>query len=236
MDIDKLKSEAKIGKISNEYVNYLKSLYISKVLEGKTPKTVNVLVAYANFLNKSGINPDNYPLYLKILESNNKYAIDALLEGYELEKYLDCVAPNHFIIKSIFKIFSIYRRNEIYEKTLRVLFGFLIKVYNSPEEGYRIYPPSIADVNNLGKLLNEIEDQDDKLNRDILDILMYISDLDTPYETDNDKKDIARQSGRLRSDYFDNRRKLSQSLTEVMLEEAEKPSLGIPPDYTYTND
>ena len=170
------------------------------------------------------------------MESNNKFAIDALLEGYELEHYLDCVNANPFIIKNIFNIFSIYRRNEIYEKTQRVLFGFLIKVYMSSEDGYRIYQPTIPDVNNVGKILDDTKDQDDYLNRDILDILLFFSDLDAHYETDPNRKEIARQAGRIRSDFFDSTRNLNQSITDTMLAKAKENSLGMSPKYVYVDD
>lgn len=233
MDIDKLKSEAEVGNITKEYVDYLKNLYITEIIKAGDPKSAGALVSYGNFLNELRINSDNYPLYLKILESNNRYAIDALLEGHDLEHYLDCVTPNHFIVKTIFTTFSLYKRNEIYDKTLRVFFGFLIKVYHSPEEGYQLYQPSIADINSLAKILEETKGQDDPLNRDILDILMYIADLDAPHEDDQHKKEVARQAGRIRSDFFDGKRRLNQSLTDVTLEKAEKVIWGIPPDYVY---
>ena len=233
MNFDEIKEAAKVGNITQEYIDYLKHVYINEIMKGDNPRASTALVTYATFLNKLGINGDNYPLYLKILETNNKYAIDALLEGHDLENYLDCVVPNYFLIERIFNIFSIYKRNEIYKKTLRVLLGFLIKVYTSPEEGYQLYPPTIADINNLGKLLNEEEDQDEELNRDVLDILMFISDLDTPHETDPDKKEVARQAGRIRSDFFDAQRKLEQSITETILEKADKVFLGAPPEYIY---
>ena len=233
MDIDKLKAEAKVGNIEEEYVLYLKHLFITEILNTENERATTALMSYAHFLNVSGINSDNYPLYLTILESNNKYAIDILIEGYEPELYLDCVIPNHYILESVFRIFSNYKRNEIYEKTLRILFGFLIKVYTSPEEGYVLYKPTIANVNNLGKILDESKDQGDELNRDILDILMFLADLDAHYSNDPEKKEIARQAGRIRSDYFDHKRRLEQSITEVMLEKEENVNMGVTPDYVY---
>ena len=106
-----------------------------------------------------------------MLASNNRYAIDALLAGHEPERYLDCVAPNPFIVKSTFETFAEFKSNEIYEKSLRVFLGFLYKVYASAAEGYQLYPVSIAEVNSLGKFLDESQEQDWPLNRGILDVL-----------------------------------------------------------------
>jgi hypothetical protein len=233
MDVKTVQEEVSEGHVNDEYIFYLKNLFIEEIKKGESSRVTSALMAYAHYLNAEGINSDNYPLYLKILESNNKYAIDSMIEGHEAEHYLDVVTPNRYLVETIFSIFSSYRRNELYAKTLRVLLGFLLKVYEQAEVGWQVYQPSIADVNNLGKILDETKDQDDRLNRDILDVLMFLSDLDTHHETDPEKKEIARQSGRIRSDYFDNQRKLAQSITEVILEEADKVSYGIAPEYIY---
>jgi hypothetical protein len=65
---------------------------------------------------------------------------------------------------------------------------------------------------------------------------MYLSDLDTPHETDTQKKMLARQSARIRSDFFNGKRKLSQSITEVMLESEEEEDLGVEPPYSYVGE
>lgn len=236
MDAAEIRTDEPVGLVTEEEVDFLKHRFINEILQGRTPRTAGALVSYAHFLNREGINSDNYPLYLTILESNNRYAIDALLEGCDLETYLDCVAANYFITERIFNIFKKYKRNQVYRKTLRVLLGYLMKTYASPEEGYQLYPVTIANVNDLAKILDEKKDQDDPLNRDILDVLMYLSDLDAHHITDFDTKETARQSARVRSDFFDSKRKLSQSLTEVLLEVETSVDFGLAPPYLYTGE
>ena len=233
MDFQRLKDEAKVGNISEDYVDFLKHRFITEILDSSTPKGANALWAYAGFLSKLGISPDNYPLYINMLASNNRFAIDVLLSGHEPERYLDCVVPNPFIVKSTFETFAELKSNEIYEKSLRVFLGFLYKVYGSAAEGYQMYPVTIAEVNSLGKFLDESQDQDWPLNRGILDVLGAIADLDMPHETDIEKRNVAAQAGRIRSDYFDHKRNLKQSITEVILEKARDPKFGTPPEYTY---
>lgn len=233
MDFQRLKDEAKVGNISEDYVDFLKHRFITEILDSSTPKGANALWAYAGFLSKLGISPDNYPLYINMLASNNRFAIDVLLSGHEPERYLDCVVPNPFIVKSTFETFAELKSNEIYEKSLRVFLGFLYKVYASAAEGYQMYPVTIAEVNSLGKFLDESQDQDWPLNRGILDVLGAIADLDMPHETDIEKRNVAAQAGRIRSDYFDHKRNLKQSITEVILEKARDPKFGTPPEYTY---
>ncbi|MEW5817939.1 MAG: hypothetical protein AB1798_21415, partial [Spirochaetota bacterium] len=225
--------DIKVGIIKKEYIDFLKYTYITGILECTSTEGANALVAYAGFLNKNGIDSDNYPLYLRVIDSNVKYAIDKLTEGYTPESYLDCVIPNYYIVQTFFQILKERKRNEMYIISLRIILGFFYKVYKSPEEGYQLYQPSIADVNGLGKFLNKEKNQDDELNRDILDVLLLFSDLEKPHETDQNKLSIARQASRIRSDYFDNTRSLRNSLTDVILETVENPSFGISPEYIY---
>lgn len=233
MDFTELREQARVGQISKEYVDWLKNRFIVEILEGRDKPAANALWTYANFLNHHGINSDNYPLFLIVIASNNMHAIDALLDGHEPESYLDCVIANPFIIRTTFETFDRYKANELYEKSLRVFLGFLSKVYASPQEGYQLYPPSIADINALGKLLDEAEDQEYPLNRIVLDCLACIQDLDKPHETDIEKKNLAAQAGRIRSDFFDAKRRLVQSITEVILEKAKEPKFGVAPDHVY---
>ena len=118
-----------------------------------------------------------------MLASNNRYAIDALLDGHDPEHYLDCVVPNPYIVKAVFETFTSLKANEIYEKSLRVFLGFLSKVYFAAEEGYQMYPVTLEHVNSLGKFLDKSQDQEWPLNRGILDVLAAIADLDKPHET-----------------------------------------------------
>ncbi|HOV38104.1 MAG TPA: hypothetical protein PLG79_05230 [Spirochaetales bacterium] len=233
MNIQWDKKKLEIGIIEPEYIDFLKHEFLNDILESKEQKSVNALVAYAGFLNSIKINPDNYPLFIDILSTNNAAAIDVLLEGYTPENLLDVVVPNHFIVKTFFDFLNNHKKNEIYEKTLEVIIGFLSKVYRSVEEGYQLYQPTITDVNALGKFLDETKDQEDPLNRSILDVLYYFSQLDKAHETEQNKLDISRQSSNIRSDFFDNSRSLLNSLTEVTLQMAENVSFGPPPEYFY---
>ena len=53
--------------------------------------------------------------------------------------------------------------------------------------------------------------------------------MDQHYEMDQEKKAIARQAGHIRSDFFDNKRSLIQSMTALTLETAQKVDHGIAP-------
>ncbi|MBU3916577.1 hypothetical protein KKA14_13675, partial [bacterium] len=98
------------------------------------------------------------------------------------------------------------------------------------EEGCRIYTPTVADVNNIGKHLNETKDQNDKANRAILDILSVLSELDRDFNLEKDKKLAGRQANKIRADFLDNKRVLLQSITKPILSKARDVDFGIFPE------
>jgi hypothetical protein len=208
----------------------VKQQYLYDVLAAKDVQAATALYAYAQFLNRHPLRYEYFPLYLKVFEANNRYAIDAMLEGYENESFLDMVIiPNHYVVEKIFRLLGLHMSNSLYEKTVLVLCGFVRRVYMMVEDGYRIFQPTINDLNGLAKHLNEDEDQDFPGNRTILDILQYLSGLDNLNETDKQKLDIGRQANRIRGDFLDDKRKLLQAITSAVLKKAESVDFGIVP-------
>lgn len=208
----------------------IKQQYLYDVLAAKDVEAATALFAYAQFLNRHPLRYEYFPLYIKIFETNNRYAIDALLEGYEHGSFLDMVIiPNHYVVKKIFDLLTFHSANSLYEKTVIVLCGFVRRVYQMVQDGYRIYQPTISDVNSLAKHLNEEESQDFPGNRTILDILHYLSGLDDLNETNKQKLDVGRQANRIRGDFLDDKRKLVQSVTNTLLQKAEEVDYGIVP-------
>jgi hypothetical protein len=233
-DIERQREDAHVGIIEPSYIEFLKNMYITNILNSRADQIASTaLVTYASFLNTEGINSDNYPLYIRVLLTNNKYAVDALVAGYDHETYLDCVQANKFIINNFIEILRKHKKNEVYQSILEVIFGFLMHVYNDQEAGYALYPVNISDVNAIGKFLDEKKDQDDVLNRSILDVLLYISKLDPVYETEVDKRNVARHAATIRSDFFDSTRSLINSMTAVILDTEANPEFGVPPEYYY---
>ncbi len=214
-------------------MDFLKDTYLNRSLRAETVESAGMLAAYAGLLNSEKIHSDRYPLYLDVLASNNATASDILLEGYEPAHFLDCVAPNHFVVDSLFQILENHKRNEVYRKTLEVIIGYLTVVYKSPEEGYQLYKLTTVNVNSVGKFLDETKDQDDPLIRVILDLLYYVSQLEVPHENDQKKLDAARQAALIRSYFFDNRHSLIEALTDVLLQTMDNPTYGIRPDHVY---
>ncbi len=217
--------------ITEEASRKVKQQYLYDVLAAKDVQAATALFAYAQFLNRHPHRYEYFPLYLKVLEANNRYAIDALLEGIDPETFFDMVIiPNHFVVKKIFELLNSHKSNSLYEQTVRVLCGFLRRVYAIVEDGYRIYQLSVSDLNNLAKHLDEAQEQHYPTNRVILDILQYLSELDNLNETEKHKLDVGRQANRIRGDFLDKKRKLIQAITDAVLKKDDNVDFGIVPE------
>ena len=182
----------------------------------RTQEAVEAAIKYAKFLNSVGINNSNYPVFLKVLGVRNGHVIDALLGTRDPFLFMSSIQPNYFIVASCFSFLARYHPGEIYSKSLGIILGVFQATFNSPLDGYKIYPPSIADVNSLGKHLIEEKGQDDLLNRSILDILDKISELEGQ-GIDEDMEDLAVHAHNIRNNFFDSTKKLVEVIPDVLL-------------------
>jgi hypothetical protein len=165
-------------------------------------EAVEAAMTYASYLNFTGITNGNYPVFLNILTVRNHHVIDALLGTRDPFLFMSSIQPNYFIVATCFSILTKYRKGEIYPKTLGIILGVFQAAYNSPFDGYKIYPPTVADVNALGKHLNEEKGQDDLLNRS---------------NTDEDMEDLAVHAHNIRNNFFDTTKRLVDVIPEVLL-------------------
>jgi len=186
------------------------------ILGTRSSEAVEAAITYASYLNFTGITNGNYPVFLNILTVRNHHVIDSLLGTRDPFLFMSSIQPNYFIVATCFSILTKYRKGEIYPKTLGIILGVFQATYNSPFDGYRIYPPSVADVNALGKHLNEEKGQDDLLNRSILDILDKLSSLEGQ-NVDEDMEDLAVHAHNIRNNFFDTTKRLVDVIPEVLL-------------------
>jgi hypothetical protein len=186
------------------------------ILGSRTVEAVEAAITYASYLNFTGITNGNYPVFLNILTVRNHNVIDALLGTRDPFLFMSSIQPNYFIVSTCFAILTKYRKAEIYPKTLGINLGVFQATYNSPLDGYKIYPPSVADINALGKHLNEEKGQDDLLNRSILDILDKVSTLEGQ-NVDEDMEDLAVHAHNIRNNFFDSQKRLVDVIPEVQL-------------------
>lgn len=189
---------------------------LTGLLGVRTQEAVEAAITYAKFLNSTGINNSNYPVFLKVLGVRNGKVIDALLGTRDPFLFMSSIQPNYFIVSTCFSLLTKYHTGEIYPKTLGIILGVFQATYNSPLDGYKIYPPTIADINNLGKHLIEDKGQDDLLNRSILDIFDKISELEGQ-GIDEDMEDLAVHAHNIRNNFYDTTKRLIDVIPEVLL-------------------
>lgn len=182
----------------------------------RTQEAVEAAITYARFLNSIGINNNNYPVFLKVLGVRNGLVIDALLGTRDPFLFMSSIQPNYFIIATCFGFLARYHPGEIYSKTLGIILGVFQAAYNTPLDGYKIYAPSISDINSLGKHLIEDKGQDDLLNRSILDILDKLSELEG-LNIDEDMEDLAVHSHNIRNNFYDTTKRLVDVIPDVLL-------------------
>lgn len=200
-------TEEKIGDIEIQLLH--------GVFQCRTTEAVEAAITYANFLSTVGITPENCPLFLKILEIENHWVIDALIGERDPFLLLSAVQPNAYIVNRIFGMMTKWHKGGIYSKNLSVILGVLQSVYSSPRDGYRIYPLTIANLNAMGKHLDKEKGQDDPLNRIILEIMDKISDLEDSGNAD--MEEIAIHASNIRNAFFDNRKKMEDVIPPVLL-------------------
>jgi len=191
----------------------------NRLLQGifgcRSTEAVEAAVNYATFLSTVGITPDNYPVFLRMLEIENHWVIDALISERDPFLLLSAVQPNTFIVGRILAMMTRWHKGGIYHKNLSVILGVLQSVYSSPKDGYRIYPITIQDTNALGKHLDKEKGQDDPLNRAILEVLEKLSELEA---ADNrEMEEVAIHAAGIRNAFFDDKKRMDDVIPPVLL-------------------
>lgn len=208
---------------THEEIAEIESRLLQRILNCATSDAVEACIAYARFLNLTGITNENYPLFIKVLEVGNHWVIDALIGERDPFLFLSSIQPNTEILTVFFKLLTERHPGELYAKSLSVILGVLQTTYNVPEDGYKIYKISISDLNALGKHLDEEVGQEDSLNRVILDILDKISLLQGRLGSeglegeDRDKEELAIHAKEIMNFFFDDTKRLNQVIPQVLL-------------------
>ena len=191
----------------------------NRLLQGifgcRTTEAVEASITYAKFLSSVGITPDNYAVFLRMLEIENHWVIDALIGERDPFLLLSPVQPNKFIVGRILAMMTKWHKGGIYHKNLSVILGVLQSVYSTPRDGYRIYTLSIADTNAIGKHLDKEKGQDDPLNRAILDVLEKMAELEDA--GDAGMEEVAIHASNIRNAFFDDRKKMDEAIPPVLL-------------------
>ena len=207
---------------------------LRSILSARTPEAVEAAIGYVRFLRLSGLDPENYTLFLKLLEVENHWVLDELLGDKDPFLLLSTIPPNRFLVSRCFQLLTRWRPKGIYPKTLAIALGVLQNAYSSPRDGYRIHPLTIADVDNLGKHLEKENGQNEPRNRCILDILEKIGSLEGLL-LDNKVEEVARQALRIRGNFFDNTKLLEDCIPQVLLVRGDYLQEEVPPSQLFAD-
>lgn len=207
---------------------------LQQMMSVRTQEGSQASIAFARFLKMSGMTTENYPLFLKMLEIENHWVLDALIGDGDPFLLLSTIPPNEYLTSKCFALLTRWRAGGIYPKTLAIVLGVLQNTYSSPRDGYKIYPLNVADIDNLGKHLEKAKGQNDPRNRCVLDILDRIGALEG-LRWDESMEEVARQALTIRSNFFDNTKALEDCIPQVLLVRGDYQQEEIAPGYVFAN-
>jgi len=217
---------------SRSYILGVENKILQSLMASRTAEAVEAAVSYARFLKMSGLTSENYPLFLKMLEIENHWVLDALIGDQDPFLLLSTIPPNSHIVQKSFRLLTKWRPGGIYPKTRAIVLGVLQNAYSSPKDGYKIFPMGVADVHNLGKHLEQEKGQNDPQNRCILDILEKISSLEG-LMWDDSMEEVSRQAMRIRGYFFDNTKMLEDCIPQVLMVMGNYLEDELPPNYLF---
>ena len=111
-----------------------------------TPIQVGSSMAFAKYLSHVGITAKNYPLFLKIVETNNRWVVDELVGDRDPRLFFTVVRPNTGFIRRAFELLSAWHPGQIYSKVLLTVLGAIEYSFHKPDDGFNIYRLSITDL------------------------------------------------------------------------------------------
>jgi hypothetical protein len=224
-----------ISAWTKDEINNLELTFLHQMFDCRTAEGVDVTVTFATYMSRVKLDSDNYPVFLKLLQFENHWVVDALIGDNDPVIFFQAVQPNRFILESCFRMFTRWKPGGIYPTSLLVLFGLLTLCYENPLEGYRLYPLTIADINNLGKHLDESQSQNYPVNKTLLHILDRIAGLEDlgglPAAT-KDVSNVAMQANNIRGKFLDSTKHLKEAIPAELLKKADFKAHEIPPSFS----
>lgn len=200
----------------NEIITKNRHTILDGIFGAGTPPQVESSIGFSNYLSHVGITNHNYYLFLKLIETNNRWVVDMLLKEKDPRLLFSVIKPNSFLLNRAFELLSFWHPGQIYDKVLLSVLGIIEYCFYKPDEGYSIYPLDIVDLNNLGKFLDEEKDQFDFINSSILEILNRITQLGE-HGSEHRKSVISKHAFNIRIAYFDNTKALLDIIPRVLL-------------------
>lgn len=181
-----------------------------------TQAQVECAVAFARYLNRAGLNSDNYWLFLRLVMTNNPWVIEELVHDRDPRLLFSTIRPDNELIEAAFQALFSRHPEEIFGPALEAMLGIVQNAYYDPDDGYRIRKLSIMDINTLGKFLLKNEPQDNPVNMLVLEILDKLAHVGG-YYGEPDKNVLSKHAFNVRYAYFDRTRNLVDAIPDPLL-------------------
>ena len=91
---------------TRENVLRVENEILRNILASRTPEAVEAAISYARFLRLSGLDPESYRLFLKLLEVENHWVLDELLGDKDPFLLLSTIPPNRYLVSRCFKLLT----------------------------------------------------------------------------------------------------------------------------------
>ncbi len=192
------------------------SLVSSGIFGCQNSEQVDLAVHFAKFLSTTGLSRTNYPLFLRLIATNNPWVVDALLGQRAAHLLFASIPPSAYSIRKAFSILSFFHPDIVYSKTLESALGIIETAYHDPDDGFETYPIRVSDLNTIGKYLDKSKNQDEVNNSLILQILDRLSGIGN-YNKTPPKTILSRHAFDIRFAYFDTKRELEDVIPQVLL-------------------
>lgn len=200
----------------DEIITKNRHTILDGIFGAQTPQQVESSIGFSNYLSHVGITSSNYYLFLKLIETNNRWVVDMLIKDRDPRLLFSVIKPNNYLLRRAFELLSFWHPGQIYRKVLLSVLGIIEYCFYKPDEGYSIYPLDIVDLNNLGKFLDIDKDQFDYINESILEILNRITQLGE-HSSELRKSVLSKHAFNIRIAYFDNTKSLTDIIPQVLL-------------------
>ncbi|WP_028975079.1 hypothetical protein [Spirochaeta cellobiosiphila] len=217
--------------ISEEELVKLRLEAIDYIIRADEPHRVDAAIEFAKYLNYVGLNPDNYPLFIEIMENGNPHVLEALIGQKDPFTYFDVVETSPYMIHEFVQILYQFQPGALHEKLVLLVMGVLLRTYIDPIAGYKKYQISMDELNAIGKNLDPEKDQNDPLNRKILDFFGEIGDI-INVSNDEALELIANHAINIRNVFLDPTQKLSDKIPELLVQRVKYLDGAVPPRKT----
>lgn len=220
--------------ISEQELIKLRLMAIDTLLRVEDVYATEAAIEFAKYLNKVGVTPDNYPLFIEVMKNGNPHVLEALVGKNDPFVFFDKIETSPYMIREFVQILYDFKPGGLHPKLLLLVMGVLLRTYIDPIAGFRKYQISISELNAIGKNLDKSKDQDNDLNRKILDFFGEIGDI-INVSNDPALELIANHAVNIRNVFLDPTQNLAERIPELLVQRTNYLDEAVSPRPTRPN-